>query len=164
MLLSHQPQQAVGQVLLRASSQDVIYIPAALDVKSLTDASHCHDQSQKSHQCSCVHGLKLKRRSNWCWRRKGWLSKLLNFPDFNHAKQNRESPWFWFCLLPLWCPGELHWWQEVLWFYTPWDQWVKTSEELEKCATVTRDQMVEKILDINDDWEPGWIVIKSSGW
>ncbi|TNN82185.1 hypothetical protein EYF80_007553 [Liparis tanakae] len=34
----------------------------ALDVKSLTDAGHRHNQSQKSHHRSCVHGLKPKGR------------------------------------------------------------------------------------------------------
>lgn len=62
-LLPHQPQQVVGYVLLWAW-QDVIFVQTALDVKSPTDASRRHNQSQKSHRRSCVHSLKLGRWSD----------------------------------------------------------------------------------------------------
>lgn len=63
-LLSHQSQQAISYVLLWAAWQDVVFVQTALDTKSLTDASHCHEQSQKSRDCRCVHGLGLRRRSD----------------------------------------------------------------------------------------------------
>lgn len=71
-LLSHQPQQVVGHVLLRIW-HDVILVQIALDVKSPTEASHRHNQGQKSHHRSCVHGLKLRRRSDDKGRGRFWL-------------------------------------------------------------------------------------------
>lgn len=62
--MSHQPQQVVGHVLLWAE-QDVIFVQTALDVKSLTDASHRHNQSQKGHRRRRVHGVELGEEVRW---------------------------------------------------------------------------------------------------
>lgn len=73
-LFSHQPQQVVDHVLFWAW-QDVIFVQTALDMKSPANASHRHDQSQKSHHRSCVHGLKAVRRSDGIrWQRQREIS------------------------------------------------------------------------------------------
>lgn len=71
---SHQSQHTIGHVVLRAE-QDVIFVQAALDAKSLADASHRHNQNQKCHLCCCVHGVEL-RRSSGSKRRSRLTSKL----------------------------------------------------------------------------------------
>lgn len=86
-LLSHQPQQALSLVLLWAARLNVIFTQAALDTKSLTGSSHRHDQSQKSHHCSCVHDPKLGRIAE-CYRRSRLQMMLFN--------QKMALSWSWF--------------------------------------------------------------------
>lgn len=108
-LLSHQPQQVVDHVLFWAW-QDVIFVQTALDTKSPAHASRRHDQSQKSHHRSCVHGLKAVRRSGGIrWQRQRETSDvryhLLSFKPQLLENRGRARPARGLSVLFVWRPG-----------------------------------------------------------
>lgn len=105
-LSPHQSQQVFRHVFFYAVRRNVTLVQATLQVESLTEISHGHQHSQKSHQRRCVHDCwdrrqercrwqKLERRRKDCFCFWSELQKLLECGRRSHFVPDESSSLRW---------------------------------------------------------------------